>query len=761
MNKAITDGVTLMPPAFAGGLSVWSRGDGTPGSDTYATDPNAAFVPADQDFGGCLEIQKSDSVQKLRYMGDTPLLPGCYLQIKARIKAVSGALPGVRIAGWAGQAGGAHATGLIEVGPTTTLTNFGDVVEVAAIVGTGQRGGVDMPWGLTPVYGHFGLDLTGPNGAIVRIDDIQIEDVTGFFLRDMLGVVDVQDFGAIGDGTTDNTAAFEAADTAANGRRIFVPSGTYRVNSNLTLNSEMEFEGTLSMPDPAILLLTKDYSLPVYIEAFGDEELALKKAFQALLNNVDHDSLDMRGRTVSVTAPIDMQAAVGNTTTLNTRRVIRNGHFYVEGSAPWTTGETTSQATYSTSNATQLTNVSNVANIEVGSLIIANGVGREVYVTSRNIGAQTLTLSGALHDAEGTQTYTFRRFRYVLDFIGFTKLSKMEIESVGIACNSTASGIMLAPTGSVFHLKDTIIESFEDRGITSCGTGCQGMLIDRCQFLSAEFGELAQNRKSISLNANSNDVKLRNNRSTRVRHFAVLRSGNNIITGNHFFQGDSAPNGTRTAGIILTQKAVNSTFVGNYVDNCFIEWTNESDSAPDFSSGFGFSGLSVTNNVFLCSGVAPWFTFIVLKPYGTGHFLNGFSVTGNMFRATQGNIDRVERVDTTFSNVDFTRMKKVDFSGNTFHNVSQRVENPVLVEHAQNSESNAWSVPCANLLPFQGRARRVESVVMRGPIQNGSNQTQYIAPYVDLEQGANGGDIRLNWGQSVRGDISALVRMDR
>ena len=99
MNKALTDGITFMPPEFSGGLNVWSRGDGTPGSDTYDGAADAAYVPADQDFGGCLELQKTQSVQKLRYMGQTPLLPGCYLKIIARIKTVSGNFPSVRIAG--------------------------------------------------------------------------------------------------------------------------------------------------------------------------------------------------------------------------------------------------------------------------------------------------------------------------------------------------------------------------------------------------------------------------------------------------------------------------------------------------------------------------------------------------------------------------------------------------------------------------------------------------------------------------------------
>ena len=52
MNKAITEGLVLMPPPFADGLDVWSSEDGTPGSATYDGATNAAFVPADQDFGG-------------------------------------------------------------------------------------------------------------------------------------------------------------------------------------------------------------------------------------------------------------------------------------------------------------------------------------------------------------------------------------------------------------------------------------------------------------------------------------------------------------------------------------------------------------------------------------------------------------------------------------------------------------------------------------------------------------------------------------
>ena len=77
MNKAITDGIVFNPLPFSAGLGLWSSQDGTPGSDTYAISGSGTFVAADQDFGGCLELLKNDTVQQVRYMGETPVLPGC------------------------------------------------------------------------------------------------------------------------------------------------------------------------------------------------------------------------------------------------------------------------------------------------------------------------------------------------------------------------------------------------------------------------------------------------------------------------------------------------------------------------------------------------------------------------------------------------------------------------------------------------------------------------------------------------------------
>ena len=760
MNKAITEGIQFMPTAFEDGLGVWSSQDGTAGSDTYDGAANAAFVPADQDFGGCLELLKTSSTQKLRYMGKTPIIPGCYLRVRVRIKAVSGALPGVRIAGWAGKNSDSHVGGLTEVAGATTLTSYGEVVEVAAIVGTGDRPGVDMVWGNEPDYGYFGIDLTGANGGVVRIDDIIIEDVTSIFLRDMMAWVDVRDYGAKGDGSTNDVAAFEAADDAANGRLVMVPAGTYLLGESLVLSSRVRFEGTVTMATDKILSLTKDFNLPTYIDAFGNEELAFKKAFQALLNNADHESLDLGGRRIGVTAPIDMQAAVPNKGSYATRRLIRNGQFECIAGPAWDTVTVTGQATYSTSNPLKLTNVNNIANIPVGSRIEANGVGREIYVRDKNVGAAEITLSRPLYDAAGTQNYTFKRFQHMLDFSGFSKLDKFEMADIEFQCWGDCSGILLAPTGAIFHLRDCFLTRPRDKGITSHGSGCQGMMLDRCQFLSDESQKLGQDRVSIGFNANANDLKIRDNRAMHMRHFGVVAGTGSMFAGNHFFQGDSSSNAVRTAGLILTSTSCRTTITGNYIDNCHIEWANEHDQAPEFASELSFSALNISDNIFLASHVAPWFTFFTVRPHGAGHFINGLSLTGNTFRIIAGAIDRVETIDTSFADMDYSRMKNITFSDNSFNQVSTATTNPLTLEHTENSESLVWTVSCAPKLPFGGWAQQVESLMARNAITASNNVKQFYMPYVTTEQGSNRDEIDLRWQGEVKGTVLMRVRMD-
>lgn len=756
---AVTDGLALMPAPFSAGLDQWSSGNGTPGSSTYEGVAHAAFVPGDPDFGGCLEMVKIEDVQRLRFMGQTPILPGCYLRVTARIKAISGNLPSVRIAGWAGNAGGGAVSGLTTTGPSRQLGSYGRIVSVSAIVGTGDRGGVDMVWGTNPAYGHFGLDLTGLNGGVVRIDDLLIEDVTHLFHRKLMDWVDVRDFGALGDGTTDDRAAFLAADAAAQGRSILVPAGDYFIGSTLTLTAPVRFEGTLSMPDAARLQLTGSYDFPTYAAAFGDDEVGFRKALQALFHFTGHVTLDLRGPRVRLKAPIDVHQTAGGPNNFEQRRVIRGGMIEVEEGPAWNTQNLTRQASYNPSNPRRLSNVNNAGAIPVGARVIGNGVGREVYVEATNAGAGTVTLSQPLFDAEGTQTYTFRRYRYALDFSGFSKLSKIELADIEFLLKGQASGIMLAPEGLTFRVADCVFNKPRDRGITSIGRGCQGMFVDRCQFLSDEMDKRAQDRTTIALNVNANDAKLRNNRVVLFAAFCVAAGSGHLLLGNHFFHGDNEANGVRQAGLILTQTNVKTTITGNYIDNCAIEWTNEHSADPSVL-GFSFGGLTITGNIFTVNGVGSWFRWLVVKPHAPGHFINGLNVSGNVFRTINGQIARIETVDTTHADLNYGMFRNIVFQGNAFNGISQIVQNPVTLRHDQNSPAGTWTINARPFLPFRGWARNVVAVTPEGEITGPSNERRTDMPFATTQIGADNGSVRINWAQASKGRVQVTVRVD-
>ena len=759
MNKAITEGLALMPPPFSAGLNLWSRDNGQPGDGSYLAQPNAAFVPSDQDFGGCMELSKTATTQKLRCFQSIPFEPGLYLQVTIKIKAMSGPFPTVQIAGFAGSSSGSNVASADQIGPSVTLSSYGTVVTMKAIIGSGNRTGVDMIWGTAPVYGHFGLDLTGPNGGVVRIEDVVIEDVSAIFHSVMFDWVDVRDFGAVGDGIADDRVAIEAADTAAGGKRVIVPPGTYKVGDHLTIDNPVQFEGQLVMAEDKRLILVRGYDLESYTAAFGGELAGFRKALQALFYYTDHVELDLNGRRVELTGPIDV-AALAGLTTFTTRRVICNGQISALTGTAWDNTVVTSVATYSTGATAKLTAVANIGAVPVGARVSGSGVGREVYVISKNVGTSTLTLSNPLVGGSGTRTYTFTRYKYLLDFSGFSSMSKFEIGNCELLCNGLASAISLPTSGEGFRITDCLFNKPKDRGVTSSGFGCQDLTLDRNNFISNEQSVSAQNRTSIVYNVNANDSKIRNNRASRFAHFGVMAGTGHIILGNHFFGGDEDVAGIRRAGLVLTTPSVKSFVTGNYIDNHFIELTNEHDDLPNLTTAFSFGGLTITGNIFVAMNMAPWFRWIVITPRGTGHYVNGLSVTSNVFRAVNGQVDRVDLVDETYATLNYQSFRNVIFEHNVFNAINQETASPLLVEHVQNTAADTWVVDGSAYLPFAARARNVMSVVAEGAVTNAANVAQFVTNYVLVEQGTANKEIHVKWPLAVKGKVQVVLRCD-
>jgi len=192
MNHLARPDPDLMPPPFAEGLDDWSRGDGTPESPTWEAAENARLA-RDADFGTCLELRTTEVVERLRYMGEVPLFAGAFIEVAARVKALSGPLPAVRVAAWPGGAEGRGVAGLPVAAPWCPIPAHGGCCAIRAVIGRGLRPGVDLVWDERVLYAHVGIDIGSDidididiyrgraAGALVRIESIAVRDVTGRF----------------------------------------------------------------------------------------------------------------------------------------------------------------------------------------------------------------------------------------------------------------------------------------------------------------------------------------------------------------------------------------------------------------------------------------------------------------------------------------------------------------------------------------------------------------------------------------------------
>lgn len=180
---APTDGepLDLMPPLFSEGLDDWSRGHGTPETPTYANSRDARLVTDDADFGDCLELRKIEPVQRLRYMGEVPMLRGACLEISARLKVVSAPSPRVRISAWPGGAFGLGIDGLATTGQDIAMPVEGLTYEARAVIARAPLPGVDLVWDDRVAYAHVGLDLIGADRGVVRIESVRVRDIAHTF----------------------------------------------------------------------------------------------------------------------------------------------------------------------------------------------------------------------------------------------------------------------------------------------------------------------------------------------------------------------------------------------------------------------------------------------------------------------------------------------------------------------------------------------------------------------------------------------------
>lgn len=115
---------------------------------------------------------------------------------------------------------------------------------------------------------------------------------------------DARDYGAKGNGTTDDTAALQAAITAAAGGTLFIPAGTYKVTSSITVPSNSVIVG---VPGRTILNGTKASGTINVFSIIGT--VAASKAITA---NINTDPTSTLSPTVTVDSDDSASFAAGD-----------------------------------------------------------------------------------------------------------------------------------------------------------------------------------------------------------------------------------------------------------------------------------------------------------------------------------------------------------------------------------------------------------------------------------------------------------------
>ena len=133
----------------------------------------------------------------------------------------------------------------------------------------------------------------------------------------------------------------------------------------------------------------------------------MKKALQARGADTDHISSDLGGRRVDLDEPLMLAELAPTLEVREPPGDPRTARSRQSPAHAWQTGRATSFRHVQPSPAYLLSNVANVAAIEVGSRIIGSGVGREVYVNAKNVAQGTLTLSQPLYGARGNAAVQF------------------------------------------------------------------------------------------------------------------------------------------------------------------------------------------------------------------------------------------------------------------------------------------------------------------------------------------------------------------
>lgn len=166
MDKSRDDRFGMQVPVAADGLQAWSVETDIGLRCQCDQIDTAAYVPADHDFGGCLEFTKTGDTQFI-----IPRLPHALyakqrIGVRFRLKAVSGPMPTVCIAA---RPALQHCETMLKSDPVL-LDRHQIVATLFAVIGMGTDSAM-------PADRDIGLCLTGAIGGTLRVAEVDVFDI--------------------------------------------------------------------------------------------------------------------------------------------------------------------------------------------------------------------------------------------------------------------------------------------------------------------------------------------------------------------------------------------------------------------------------------------------------------------------------------------------------------------------------------------------------------------------------------------------------
>lgn len=592
-----------------------------------------------------------------------------------------------------------------------------------------------------------------------------------------------EQYGAVGDGTTDDRTAIVNA-LASN--KTVLMTKTYRIGSNLSITSgTMVFVGTGKLkPSSSVVITlgsavivggttaqcfdtsaggsfntasannTRGPSLKIsnYIPSdlsSTTQDAGFEQALKDLFN-LNYYSLDLEGRTVTLTRSIDVFSITGVATNPSWKK-LSNGRINLHSSFSTNSPTSTNTKSANLVKGSETITVSSVADLAIGMEISGPGIPICSFIVSKDSLTNTFRISNKCYTTSTGVTITWKKHSFALNFSGMDRLTKFTFDNIHWDLNNLGSGYFGSKSDDIVECNACRFENPETFAWAQPMEG-GGTVIINSDFNSGQSATLPTSRTRIGI-VIGGDSRVYNNRWAYFKHSAVFTGGSVQFIGNHPFAGYTAGLAAKTAGIVY-QQYVRGLFTGNYIDNGWLELRNETFA---YNANASVGGLTICDN-FWTSTRQPVTTesFIVVAPYTTDSTLKDITIANNIFRPLVdgggSKMDYATKIDTTKGTIDGTTIVNCFMHDNAYDgrdtgsNINYMQGSPLTLKIAPNAGVYS-EVDFGDTLMFKIVPKNITNITVYGTKSLGT-----VRPL-----GVQGSKVKLIWDNEASTDTEIHV----